>query len=379
MATALAPLLWRSWTSSEWAFGRDLTFRLVSGLLRRFIPEIATDPSTYAIGTQRFAVSISGLCSGWEGLGLVMIATALILWRSRREYRFPFALALIPIAMLAVFALNVVRIAVLVLIGHYGAPGIAINGFHSQAGWIAFSSVAIAISFVGPRIPWFAAARPSTELLRVESVHNPSIPFLLPFAVILAAGMISQAAADGFEWLYPLRFFLAALVLFLYRRDYRRLECWRLSWFPLLAGGAVFIIWIALDRGTDTGERIAIGLATLPAPARLCWLGFRTLASITTVPLAEELAFRGFLFRRFISSEFESVEFTRFSYTALIASSVLFGFMHGNRWLAGTLAGGIYAFSMLRRGRIGDAVAAHAVTNGLLSAWVLTGNRWYLW
>jgi len=53
--------------------------------------------------------------------------------------------------------------------------------------------------------------------------------------------------------------------------------------------------------------------------------------------------------------------------------------LHGDRWLAGTLAGLIYAFAFLRRGRIGDAVIAHATTNALLAVWVLAGSRWYLW
>jgi membrane protease YdiL (CAAX protease family) len=53
--------------------------------------------------------------------------------------------------------------------------------------------------------------------------------------------------------------------------------------------------------------------------------------------------------------------------------------LHGRLWIAGALAGLIYAFALLRRGRIGDAVAAHATTNALLAAWVLCFNQWHLW
>lgn len=34
---------------------------------------------------------------------------------------------------------------------------------------------------------------------------------------------------------------------------------------------------------------------------------------------------------------------------------------------------------MLRRGRIGDAVLAHATTNALLAAYVLVFHQWQLW
>lgn len=60
-------------------------------------------------------------------------------------------------------------------------------------------------------------------------------------------------------------------------------------------------------------------------------------------------------------------------------SSLAFGLLHGERWVAGSLAGLIYAAVFLRRGRIGDAVAAHATTNALLAAWVLAGARRELW
>jgi CAAX prenyl protease-like protein len=80
-----------------------------------------------------------------------------------------------------------------------------------------------------------------------------------------------------------------------------------------------------------------------------------------------------------IAAEFECVEFTRFSYLAIIVSSVAFGLLHGQRWIAGTIAGALYACAMLRRGQLSDAVAAHATTNALLAGWVLIGGNWYFW
>ncbi len=53
-------------------------------------------------------------------------------------------------------------------------------------------------------------------------------------------------------------------------------------------------------------------------------------------------------------------------------------FHAGSRWIAGTLAGLLYGAVYLRRGRIGDAVVAHAITNGLLAASVLVTGQWNL-
>jgi exosortase E/protease (VPEID-CTERM system) len=377
-ASALVPVLWSAWTSSDAEFGVSLTFWLVRLALSWFIPAVVSDPPTHVVGTNQFAVAIAGSCSGWEGLSLAAIFTAISLWLLRREYRFPTAFILVPASMALAFALNAARIAALILIGHYGFPDVAVGGFHSQAGWIAFSCVASAVSLIGPRIKYLRAQTPGNHSLSGAALQNPAIPFLLPFAAILASGMISLALSGGFEWLYPVRFFVAAAAIWFCRRDYENFH-WRFDWFPLLAGTIVFAVWLALDRGSHPENGIATGLAGMSPSGRIVWIFFRALAAITTVPLAEELAFRGFLFRRIVSVEFESVAFARFSYPAFVGSSLAFGLLHGDRWIAGTLAGMGYAAAMIRRGRISDAITAHVVTNALLAAWVLYSGQWYYW
>ena len=149
----------------------------------------------------------------------------------------------------------------------------------------------------------------------------------------------------------------------------------------MLIGAVVFIMWLGLDRwsGGPAAGTIGKGVAALPPAGRIIWLTVRTVAASLTVPIAEELAFRGFLLRRFISPEFETVDWRKFTWFSFLASSLLFGAMHGGRWIAGTLAGMLYAVAMLRRGRMGDAVAAHGTTNALLAAWVLARGEWWLW
>ena len=56
-----------------------------------------------------------------------------------------------------------------------------------------------------------------------------------------------------------------------------------------------------------------------------------------------------------------------------------FGILRGQHWTAGILAGLAYAAVLRFRGRIGDAVAAHAVSNLLPAAWVLLRGDWAEW
>ena len=109
------------------------------------------------------------------------------------------------------------------------------------------------------------------------------------------------------------------------------------------------------------------------------WIVFRALAATTTVPIAEELAFRGFLMRRLTTADFEAIPLSSSTWLGVLVSSVVFGLLHGDRWLAGTLAGLTFALVARRTNRIGDAVVAHAVTNGLLVIWVLYFGQWQYW
>jgi CAAX prenyl protease-like protein len=120
-------------------------------------------------------------------------------------------------------------------------------------------------------------------------------------------------------------------------------------------------------------------LAALLPAQRLVWIAFRFAASVLTVPIAEELAFRGFLSRRLMDRNFDIVPFTSLTALSIFLSSVAFGLMHGQYWLAGIVSGLAYALLLKSRGRIGDAVAAHATTNLLIAVWVLSRGDWAKW
>jgi exosortase E/protease (VPEID-CTERM system) len=364
-------LLWKPLT--------DLTFSLVQAMLWLFLSQVVADRTTMTIGSATFQVTILPWCAGFEGTALMLVFSVAWLGYFWREFRFPRALLLVPAGMLVIWLSNAVRITALILIGVAGAPSVAEGGFHSQAGWIAFNCVALSFAVLAGRLPWFIGEKRERPM-EASAASNPTAAYLMPFLAILAAAMISRASSSGFEWLYPLRFFAAAIALWVLRSNYLELD-WKFGGFSVAAGCAVFGLWLGLDlaAGVQPSNGIAAGLASLPGPSRVGWLVFRSAAAIITVPIAEELAFRGFLIRRLISADFQALSPRRYTYVTVLVSSVAFGLLHGERWLAGTLAGLAYAAAYLRRGRIGDAVAAHATTNALLAAWVLLGGKWQLW
>ena len=163
-----------------WRISTALTFRLVKFLVYPFLAQVFTDPAIESIGSPSFHVEIAAACSGVEGAGLMVVFGSLWLWFFRKENRFPQALLLIPAGVAILWLLNALRIAALILIGNAGAPGIALGGFHSQAGWMAFNVVALAFAAGVQRLPWIST-RPTGRVSSSEAKGNPSAAYLMPF------------------------------------------------------------------------------------------------------------------------------------------------------------------------------------------------------
>ncbi|MBO0697508.1 MAG: hypothetical protein J2P46_03875, partial [Zavarzinella sp.] len=103
-------------------------------VLRTVTPETVCDPPSRLLGTPGFRVRVGVPCSGYEGMGLILAYLTVYLFLFRRDLRFPHALLLLPLGLTAVWVVNVVRIAALILIGDRVSPKLAVGGFHSQAG-----------------------------------------------------------------------------------------------------------------------------------------------------------------------------------------------------------------------------------------------------
>jgi exosortase E/protease (VPEID-CTERM system) len=358
------------------------TLWTVSLLLRVVTADIISRPAEFIIGTSKFRVAIGSPCSGYEGIGLIWVLLSIYLWQFRRELRFPRALLLFPLGTAVIWLANSVRIAALVLIGSYASRDVATGGFHSQAGWLAFNAVGLGLIAISYRTHFFRA--PGT-IPASEQGANPVAAYLAPMMALIGVTMVVNAVSHspGFDRFYAVHILVAAAVLWFYRRDYPDLR-WEGNWGaflpPVALGIVVFALWMALEPAPTSGsaEPMAEGLGQLPRAWAAAWLVFRVAGSVIVVPLAEELAFRGYAIRRLIDADFTAVAPGRFSWLSFLVSSALFGALHG-RWLAGTLAGLVYALALYRRKELADAVVAHATTNALIAATVLATGSWSLW
>jgi exosortase E/protease (VPEID-CTERM system) len=354
----------------SWDMLAGATLQLAFTILSAFAPDAWVEPANQTMGLNGFNVWINSYCSGYEGVGLVLTSLSLYMAAFRKTLRLPRALTLLPLAGLAVWLLNAARIAALVAIGAYVSPELAIDGFHSQAGWIAFLGVATLFILIAHNSSFFRREAPGRAL---DSAVMLALALLAPFAALMAGRMLAAAGADD-PWLQVGVLALPLLAIAL---------CWRgmrpqfgpLTLEPIAIGVIVGALWVATEpRGATSalGEWLAaqVDMADL-------WLALRFIGFALIVPVAEELAFRGYLHRALTRRRFEEAAPAAFSWAAFLVTSLLFGALHG-RWLAGALAGAAFALTLYRSKSLTGPITAHIAANAFIFLWAAAMQAWDL-
>ena len=375
LATAL--YLWLQTVTSALAFG---ALHGTATLLTLLYDQPVLDIANRVVGTSDFAVLVSNDCAGYEGVTLITVFLSVYLWLFRKDFRFPQALIAFPVGIVAMLAFNVVRITALITIGDSLSPDVAMAGFHSNAGLIFFLVASMGLLWLLHRIPFFTHYRTPVIDKTIPDRAQTSVvdALLVPFAVLLAAILLVGALSAGFDQLYPLKVIATGVALWSFRGVYN-FSKYRPDLHAIAVGILVFFVWMLLvSASTSQNAEYDTQFSQWPLWVTVSWIAFRFAGSVITVPLAEELAFRGYLLLRLGRQRPAINSDLHFNLLAFGVSSLLFGLMHGD-WLAGTLAGMAYAWARYRRGLLGDAVIAHMVTNLLLSLYVLSTQQWAYW
>ena len=192
----------------------------------------------------------------------------------------------------------------------------------------------------------------------------------------------------GSAWEYPLRIVVTMAVLAVFSRS---VVTWSFS-RPLgsvLLGVLVFVIWIGPDvlwpayREHWLFQNVLTGRVTssITPALRSDWMfiSFRVFGTALTVPIIEEIFWRGWLMRYLVAPDFRAVRLGTYAPVAFWSTAILFASEHGPYWDVGLIAGILYNWWMMRTGKLADCILAHAVTNGCLAVYVLAFEEWQYW
>lgn len=226
--------------------------------------------------------------------------------------------------------------------------------------------------------------------------NSPLLARVTPFVVFLALTAAQEVfGGAGRYWLYLIKTLVGAWMLWSLRAAVPEMR-WRFSLEAVLAGVAVFALWVGVSGEWTTQQSLwaKLGLTQPPtAPPKswnpqvyfgegsgLAWLfvGVRIAGTVLVVPPLEEVFYRSFVYRYLANPRFETVPLGQFLPKPFVLTALVFGFAH-NEWLAGILCACAYQGLVIRRQRLGDAMAAHAITNLLLGLWVVTRGAWHFW
>lgn len=226
--------------------------------------------------------------------------------------------------------------------------------------------------------------------LRSDPLIARVIPYIIFIALTALQGQFGEASKF---WFYFAKSVVGAWLIWAILPVVKELR-WTISLEAVLVGVGVIVVWIGLDGLYPTLDelwrRIFGGEAKPAQPwnphqqfgagSAMAWFFIvaRILGSTLIVPPLEEIFFRSFVYRYIVKPDFEQVSLKAFHLTSFLVTSILFGFIH-REWLAGILCGMAYQWLVLRKGHLGDAVVAHAISNLLLGAWVVYKGAWQFW
>ncbi len=362
-ATLIRPL-WRLETMTDW------TFAGVVWLLESFGYTPETFEGTKIIGVDPFYINIAPVCSGVEGIALVTLFVTLYLSLFRKDLRFPHAFLLYPIGILTSALFNVVRIAVLLIIGIEGKADLAVGGFHSHAGWFLFTIIALGIVMAAQSVPALQRSHISPI---AGHAHNP-LPFLqdpaaariLPFAIFMLSALLVSTFAQSPGVAYPLRVVAMASALALFANIYRQLP-WRIDPVAVATGALIGLLWVVIPVAVEDPSAAPYGALT--GLALVGWFVLRGVGTILLVPIIEELFFRDYL-----EPKLRLGDGRLWTVIAACGTAGLFALLH-DRWAEAFMAGLAFSWVMQRHGRVSDAIVAHATANALVFAVAVSLGR----
>jgi len=212
---------------------------------------------------------------------------------------------------------------------------------------------------------------------------SPVLVRVVPFAVFALLTMVQGRFGETSQyWVYALKTIVGAALIWMVHRQIQEMR-WKISWEAVLAGIVVFAAWVGLDGLYPLiADRSASfnPLKTYGQDSILAWafVATRLLGSSLVVPPLEEVFYRSFLYRFIMRTDFLSVTLARFDLKAFLLAGVVFGLGH-YEWLPGILCAFVYQALVCRKGRLGDAMTAHAITNFLLGLWVVGADAYRFW
>ena len=219
------------------------------------------------------------------------------------------------------------------------------------------------------------------------------IAYVLPMLAFLVLIWVGSTWKFLYAPAYVGRAVLAAILLVAFRRYYTKIR-WNAWWLGVIVGIVGVFQWVVMQRWIEANFG---HLPTLRPPSpddvfnpfrdigggpAIVWsfIAVRVAGAVLVVPVMEELFWRDYLWRQILSpNDFKLASVGEWGWAPFLVTSILFCTVHGHWWPTAIVWGLMVAGLLVYTKSLGACVIAHAVTNGLLAAYVLRSHDWSFW
>jgi CAAX prenyl protease-like protein len=229
-----------------------------------------------------------------------------------------------------------------------------------------------------------------------SSLRFSVIAYVAPFVLYVGTTMVENKSWFGipheYELLCTVKGVIVAVALWFFRKEYPPFAAkgWLLA---IIAGIAGCVLWVALDwvQGVIPGLQGVINLVMQggragfnpyqgdgPVELRITFVVVRLLEMAVIVPVMEELFWRGFLARYLLADDFRTAPQGVFTTFSFVAVTLAFTSVHPEV-LAALAWGALINLLYRRTANLWACIVMHAVTNGVLGAYILVTGQWHLW
>ncbi len=218
-----------------------------------------------------------------------------------------------------------------------------------------------------------------------DSVLARTRGYWLPFLVFgVFTSLEGYVPPSLYPWAYIVKALAVALAIAIDRQTLAVIRPTARVLGPALAVGlVVFAQWIVIDKWVpypSLGTRLGFDpYAAIENPTMAsAFIAVRLVGLIILVPIMEELFWRGFALRYFTDEDITTVPIGVFSTRAFFIVTIGSALTHPE-WPVALIAFALYAWLLHSTRSLFAVIAAHAVTNAALGAYILVTHDWRYW
>ena len=223
-------------------------------------------------------------------------------------------------------------------------------------------------------------AKPSR--FRISDFHA----YLAPMAIFMSFTLVGQTWKSLYPWSYLIKTLVVAAALWLSWPRYTRIR-WDYWWLGLIVGTIGVFQWVGTQlyleqfRFFQSSSDAFNPLDYFRGYDGMMWgfIGVRAAGAVLVVPLMEELFWRDFFWRSIVSPDFKRIPIGTWAWFPFLGVAAAFSVAHGNWWLTSFVWALMIGALLVKTRSLGACIVAHATTNLLLAAYVVTSRQWFFW